>query len=119
MQTTTPAGPGTVADLLTLRVMHSWSHEQDIRRAVGRPGHTEGPAVEAAVAYFSRFLPYLVGKRAAAPDGAKVVFRIGARPPAAVEMADGTRAARSQSGRCDREPGGSGGHLRGADRRAR
>jgi hypothetical protein len=45
--------------------------------------------VEAAVAYFSRFLPYLVGKRAAAPDGAKVVFRIGARPPAAVEMAGG------------------------------
>ena len=41
------------------------------------------------MAYFSRFLPYLVGKRAAAPDGAKVVFRIGARPPAAVEMAGG------------------------------
>ena len=88
-QTATPAGPGTVADLLTLRVMDSWSHEQDIRRAVGSPGHTEGPAVEEAVAYFSRFLPYLVGKRAAAPDGAKVVFRIGARPPAAVEVAGG------------------------------
>lgn len=54
-----------------------------------RSANTEGPAVEAAVAYFSRFLPYLVGKRAAAPDGAKVVFRIGARPPAAVEMAGG------------------------------
>ena len=38
-QTMTPAGPGTVADMLTLRVMDSWSHEQDIRRAVGRPGH--------------------------------------------------------------------------------
>ena len=45
--------------------------------------------MEAAVAYFSRFLPYLVGKRAAAPDGAKVVFRIGARPPVAVEVAGG------------------------------
>lgn len=43
-QTATPVGPGTVADLLTLRVMHSWSREQDIRRAVGRPGHSEGPA---------------------------------------------------------------------------
>jgi hypothetical protein len=29
-QTATPAGAGTVADLLTLRVMDSWSHEQDI-----------------------------------------------------------------------------------------
>ena len=65
-QTTTPVGLGIVADLLTLRVMDSWSHEQDIRRAVGRPGHTEGSAVEEALAYFSRFLPYLVGKRAAA-----------------------------------------------------
>jgi hypothetical protein len=45
--------------------------------------------VEEAVAYFSRFLPYLVGKRAAAPDGAKVVFRIGARPPVAVEVSGG------------------------------
>lgn len=88
-QTATPAGPATIADMLTLRLMDSWSHEQDIRRAVGRPGHTEGPAVEEAVAYFSRFLPYLVGKRAAAPDGAKVVFRIGARPPVAVKVAGG------------------------------
>ena len=85
-QTVTPVGPGTVADLL---VMDSWSHEQDIRRAVGCPGHTEGPAVEEAVAYFSRFLPYLAGKRVAAPDGAKVVFRIGAWPPVAVEVAGG------------------------------
>ena len=77
--------------------MDSWSHEQDIRRAVGRPGHTEGPAVEEAVADFSRFLPYLVGKRAAAPDGATVVFRIGARPPVAVRWR-GPREARGRSG---------------------
>jgi hypothetical protein len=30
--------------------MDNWSHEPDIRRAVGRPGHTEGPAVQQAVA---------------------------------------------------------------------
>jgi len=83
----TAGGPGTVADFLTLRVMDSWSHEQDIRRAVGSPGDTEGPAAEESLAYFCRFLPYVVGKRAAAPDGATVVFRIGARPPVTVEMA--------------------------------
>src|SRR5215831_6109406 len=76
---TTPAGPGTMADLLTLRVMDSWMHEQDIRRATGRPGHVDGPAAGEAVGYFTRFLPYVVGKRAAAPDGSKVVFRIGGR----------------------------------------
>ena len=85
----TPAGPGTVADLLTLRVMDSWSHEQDIRRAVGRPGDEESPAAEEAVDYFIRFLPYVVGKRAAAPEGSKVVFRIGGRSPLPVEVTAG------------------------------
>jgi uncharacterized protein (TIGR03083 family) len=85
----TPAGPGTVADLLTLRVMDSWTHEQDIRRATGRPGHSQGPAADEAVGYFIRFLPYVVGKRAAAPDGSKVVFRIGGRDPVVVQVAGG------------------------------
>ncbi len=88
-KTMTPAGPGTLADLLTLRLMDSWSHEQDIRRAVGQPGNSEGPAVEEALAYFTRFLPYLVGKRAAAPEGSKVVFRIGGLDPVAVEVTGG------------------------------
>jgi uncharacterized protein (TIGR03083 family) len=118
-QTATPAGPGTVADLLTLRVMDSWSHEQDIRRAVGRPGHTEGPAVEEAVAYFSRFLPYLVGKRAAAPDGAKVVFPHRRTAAGRRRGGGGPWEARGRSGPCDRGPGRSGDNLRGAGRRAR
>ncbi|HXZ71288.1 MAG TPA: maleylpyruvate isomerase family mycothiol-dependent enzyme [Streptosporangiaceae bacterium] len=85
----TPAGPGTMADLVTLRVMDSWMHEQDIRRATGRPGHADGPAAAEAVGYFTRFLPYVVGKRAAAPDGSKVVFRVGGRDPVAVQVAGG------------------------------
>jgi uncharacterized protein (TIGR03083 family) len=88
-QTMSPAGPGTVADMLTLRVMDSWTHEQDIRRAVGRPGHVQGPAAGEAVGYYSRFLPYVAAKRAAAPEGAKVVFRIGDAEPVAVEVAGG------------------------------
>jgi uncharacterized protein (TIGR03083 family) len=88
-ETMTPAGPGPVADLLTLRVMDSWTHEQDIRRAVGRPGHTDGPVAEEALGYFTRFLPYVVGKRAAAPDRSTVVFRIGGHDPVAVEVSGG------------------------------
>ncbi|HLT16600.1 MAG TPA: maleylpyruvate isomerase family mycothiol-dependent enzyme [Acidimicrobiales bacterium] len=72
----TPAGPGTVADMLTLRVMDTWSHEQDIRRAVGRPGHRSGPAVDEAVTYWSQFLPWVVGRRVHAPDGASVLFAV-------------------------------------------
>ncbi len=80
--------PGRAGGNSCLTVMDSWSHEQDIRSVGFSPGPTEGSAVEEAVAYFSRFLPYLVGNRATAPDGAKV-FRIGARPSVAVEVAGG------------------------------
>ncbi|MGD0376492.1 MAG: maleylpyruvate isomerase family mycothiol-dependent enzyme [Streptosporangiaceae bacterium] len=80
---------GTMAGLLTLRVMDSWSHEQDIRRATGRPGHLTGPVADEALGYFTRFLPYLVGKRAAAPEGSSVAFRIGARDPVGVEVTGG------------------------------
>jgi uncharacterized protein (TIGR03083 family) len=85
----TPAGPGTVDDMLTLRVMDTWSHEQDIRRALGRPGHDSGPVVEQAVGYFTRFLPLLVGKRAGAPDGSSVVFAIGDAAPLWIAVAGG------------------------------
>lgn len=85
----TPAGPGTVADMLTLRVMDTWSHEQDIRRALGRPGHVDGPAAEESVSYFCRFLPFVVGKRAGAPDGSSVVIEIGDLRREVIEVVDG------------------------------
>jgi uncharacterized protein (TIGR03083 family) len=94
----TPAGPGTMADLLTLRVMDSWMHEQDIRRATGRPGHVDGPAAGEAVGYFTRFLPYVVGKRVAAPDGSKVVFRVGGRDPVTVQVAGGRGSLAADAG---------------------
>ncbi|HEX2849862.1 MAG TPA: maleylpyruvate isomerase family mycothiol-dependent enzyme [Acidimicrobiales bacterium] len=84
----TPAGPGTIADMLTLRVMDTWSHEQDIRRAVGRPGHGDGPAVLEAIDYWSRFLPFVVGKRAEAPDGVTAVVEVGPRTYS-IEVAGG------------------------------
>lgn len=87
-EVTTPAGPGTVADMLTLRVMDTWAHEQDIRRALDRPGHATGPVVDEAVAYWSGFLPYVVGKRAGAPDGATVRVDVGDRT-AVIEVVDG------------------------------
>ena len=84
----TPVGPGTLSDMLTLRVMDTWTHEQDIRRAVGRPGHVDGPAADEAVGYYLRFMPYVVGKKAGAPDGAIVVFEIPDHVTA-VEVVDG------------------------------
>jgi len=92
----TPAGPGTLADMLRLRVMDTWSHEQDIRRAVARPGNDHGPAAEESITYFAHFLPLMVGKRAGAPDGAIVVFEIGDVHRCVIEVIDG-RAVMSET----------------------
>jgi len=70
----TPAGPGTVRDLIPFRVFDSWAHEQDMRRALGRPGHHDGPAAELALGRLTGALPFVVGKKVKPPDGSTVVF---------------------------------------------
>lgn len=85
----TPVGPGAAADLLTMRVMDCWSHEQDIRRALGLPGHGGGPVVDESLDYFARFLPYVVGKRAGAADGSVVDFVIGGGRTERISVIDG------------------------------
>jgi len=70
----TPVGPGTVRDLLPFRVFDSWVHEQDMRRAVHRPGDLEGPVADAAFERVVASMPFVVGKKAQAPQGSTVVF---------------------------------------------
>ena len=72
----TPTGPGTMADFLHIRVLDCWIHEQDMRRAVGKPGHLSGPAAEHTVDRLMRTIPIVVGKRAATPEGGAVVIDI-------------------------------------------
>lgn len=72
----TPTGPGTMADFLHIRVLDCWIHEQDMRRAAGKPGHEGGPAAEHTVDRLLRTVPIVVGKRAATPEGGAVVIEI-------------------------------------------
>jgi len=72
----TPVGPGTVRDLLPFRVFDSWVHEQDMRRATGRPGNLESDAAAAALERVIGAMPYVIGKKAGAPEGATVVFAL-------------------------------------------
>ncbi len=74
--TQTPIGPGTVADFIRIRIFDAWIHEQDIRRAVERPGRLEGPAAEHSVGRVAMAMPYVVGKKVQAADGTTVVFQV-------------------------------------------
>jgi uncharacterized protein (TIGR03083 family) len=73
----TPMGPGTVRMLLPFRIFDCWVHEQDMRRAVDRPGDLDTPAAEFALDMMAGALGFIVGKKAAAPEGTVVVFSLG------------------------------------------
>jgi uncharacterized protein (TIGR03083 family) len=74
----TPVGPGTVRDLLPFRVFDAWVHEQDMRRAVNRPGDLDGPVADSARARILASLPFVIGKKVAPPEGSTVVFELSA-----------------------------------------
>jgi len=71
-----PKTPGDVPwdtwTLLSNRPVDVWMHEQDIRRAVNRPGGYDSPAAEHVLRTFGRALPMIVGKRVAPPPGTTV-----------------------------------------------
>lgn len=72
----TPIGEGPYRLFMQIRVFDCWTHEQDMRSATGRSGHLEGPIAEHSVRWLTRGMPMVVGKRAAAEEGASVVFAI-------------------------------------------
>jgi hypothetical protein len=56
-------------------------HEQDVRRAVGRPGGLTGAPAAHTAGVFARSLAFVVGKRVAPPAGTSVVLDVvGAAP---------------------------------------
>ncbi len=72
----TPVGVQTYGRFMAIRNFDFWVHEQDIRVPLGRPGHTSGPAAELALDEVRRSFGYIVGKRAAVPDGSSVLVEL-------------------------------------------
>ena len=62
--------------LLGNRCLDLWMHDQDIRRATGRPGGLDGPAAAWTADVFTRSLPFVLGKHVGAPVGTTVVLRV-------------------------------------------
>jgi uncharacterized protein (TIGR03083 family) len=72
----TPIGDADYRRFMQLRVFDCWVHEQDVRDAVGRPGHEAGPVAEQSVDEIFRSIGFIVGKRAAAPEGSTLCLRL-------------------------------------------
>jgi uncharacterized protein (TIGR03083 family) len=91
----TPGGvPWDFQTLLTNRPIDVWMHEQDIRRAVDRPGGFDAAAAGHVLRTLGGRLPMVLGKRVAPPPGTAVRIEI---PDAglswAIRVGDDGRAA--------------------------
>jgi uncharacterized protein (TIGR03083 family) len=69
-----PVGDVPQAEFMTVRVYDSWVHEQDVRRALGRPGGCGNLASEISLDRVQAAMPFVVGKKAGCGDGTAVRF---------------------------------------------
>jgi len=88
----TPGGRDTYGRFMRIRVMDMWFHEQDIREAVGEPGHLAGQAPECALAEVVAALGFVVGKRVGPPAGTTVRFVLTGPLTARIDVEVGDRA---------------------------
>ena len=63
-------------ELISIRILDCWVHEQDIRRAIGKPGNLSGPSAIHVFGRFNRTLPFILGKKVKIKDGRTVKFVI-------------------------------------------
>jgi uncharacterized protein (TIGR03083 family) len=70
-------GSAPLLFVLAVRTFDVWTHEQDVRAALGRPGNLGSPAAVVAVDRLRQALPRVVARDASAPIGASVAFDVG------------------------------------------
>jgi uncharacterized protein (TIGR03083 family) len=92
---TPPITPGGVAwswgTLLRNRALDVWMHEQDVRRALGRPGDLETPAAQHTADYLLEGMPMVLAKRAGAPAGTSLVMIVAGSEPMAYGVSESGR----------------------------
>ena len=93
--------PWTWRTLLRNRPLDVWMHEQDVRRAVGRPGGMDSAPARHTAEYLAESLGYVLGKKVGAPAGTSLVLDMEGSAPFAF---DDQRRPAAASG-CPRPPG--------------
>jgi uncharacterized protein (TIGR03083 family) len=81
----------TVERLLRNRPLDVWLHEQDVRRAVDRPGNLDGPGAIHTADYLAESLGFVLGKRVGAPAGTTLVLQVAGHPAYGFEVGDDGR----------------------------
>ena len=121
------AAPWNWRTLLRNRPLDVWMHEQDIRRAIGRPGGMDTAPAKHTAEYLAEGLGFVLGKKVGAPTGTSLVLDMDGSEPYAFAINDAGRGERLPEppgeptvtlrmdresfirlagGRCDAEPGG-------------
>ncbi len=75
--------------LLRNRAIDMWCHEQDVRRAVGRPGGLDAPGAMVTINTLAFALPYVLGKKVGATAGTSVRWDVTGEVPVDVTLAVG------------------------------
>ncbi|MGH9090294.1 MAG: maleylpyruvate isomerase N-terminal domain-containing protein [Acidimicrobiales bacterium] len=74
-----PVGQVPYRVFMEVRVFDCWVHEQDVRRALGRPGGLGGAGEVITLERMAGAMPFVVGRKVAPPDGTVVMWRVGGR----------------------------------------
>jgi uncharacterized protein (TIGR03083 family) len=81
----------TWGTLLRNRPLDVWMHEQDVRRATGRPGNLDSVGAQHTIDYLAEALPFVLGKRVGAPAGTTAVLEVDGSRPVAAEIGEDGR----------------------------
>lgn len=90
----------TLGEQLTKRIMDLWTHEQDIRAALDRPGDLDSPAAAVFVAGLFRALPRIVARVAGVRPGHAVIIDV----TGPLLAREGVRVKEGEDGRPFGEP---------------
>jgi uncharacterized protein (TIGR03083 family) len=93
-----PRTPGDIPwnwrTLLRNRPLDVWMHEQDVRRAVGRPGGLDTAPARHTADYLIEGMGMVLARRAAAEPGSTLVVEVEGSAPAAFGVSDSGRGGR-------------------------
>jgi uncharacterized protein (TIGR03083 family) len=92
-----PRTPGDIPwnwqTLLRNRPLDVWMHEQDVRRALGRPGGLDTAPAQHTADYLLEGMGMVLARRAAAAPGSSLVMEVDGSAPAAFGVSDSGRGS--------------------------